>query len=126
MKKILLAYSGGLDTSCILTWLKEKYGVPIVAYCANVGQLDQLGEVEEKALRTGADKYILEDLTHDFVENYVFQSVKANGVYEGTYLMGTSLAQTLHCPGYGHRRSQRRLRCDRARGHWQRQRSSSF
>ena len=93
MKKILLAYSGGLDTSCILTWLKEKYGVPIVAYCANVGQLDPLGEVEEKALRTGADKYILEDLTADFVENYVFQSIKANGVYEGTYLMGTSLAR---------------------------------
>lgn len=93
MKKILLAYSGGLDTSCILTWLKEKYGVPIVAYCANVGQLDDLSEVEGKALKTGADKCIVEDLKADFVENYVFESVKANGIYEGTYLLGTSLAR---------------------------------
>ncbi|HEY9676919.1 MAG TPA: argininosuccinate synthase [Drouetiella sp.] len=93
MKKILLAYSGGLDTSCILTWLKEQYNVPIVAYCANVGQTDDLSGVEEKALKTGADKCIVEDLRADFVENYVFQSVKANGVYEGTYLMGTSLAR---------------------------------
>ncbi len=93
MKKILLAYSGGLDTSCILTWLKEKYNVPIVAYCANVGQTDDLSGVEEKAMKTGADKCIVEDLRADFVENYVFNSIKANGVYESTYLMGTSLAR---------------------------------
>lgn len=93
MKKILLAYSGGLDTSCILTWLKEKYKVPVVAYCANVGQDEDFDLVTKKALDTGADKCIIDDLTSDFVENYVFESIKANGVYEGTYLMGTSLAR---------------------------------
>lgn len=93
MKKILLAYSGGLDTSCILTWLKEKYNVPVVAYCANVGQDEDFDAVVEKALKTGAEKCIIDDLCSDFVSNYVFESIKANGVYEHTYLMGTSLAR---------------------------------
>lgn len=93
MKKILLAYSGGLDTSCIMTWLKETYGVPVVAYCANVGQGEDLQAVAEKAIKTGAEKCIIDDLTNDFVSNYVFESVKANGLYEGVYLMGTSLAR---------------------------------
>lgn len=93
MKKILLAYSGGLDTSCILTWLKEKYTVPVVAYCANVGQEEDFDAVVEKALKTGAEKCIIDDLCSDFVSNYVFESIKANGIYEHTYLMGTSLAR---------------------------------
>jgi len=93
MKKILLAYSGGLDTSCILTWLKETYKVPVVAYCANVGQGEDLEAVAEKALKTGAEKCIIDDLCQDFVSNYVFESVKANAVYEGVYLLGTSLAR---------------------------------
>ena len=93
MKKILLAYSGGLDTSCIMTWLKETYNVPVVAYCANVGQGEDLQAVAEKAMKTGAEKCIIDDLTQDFVSNYVFESVKANGLYEGVYLMGTSLAR---------------------------------
>jgi len=93
MKKILLAYSGGLDTSCILTWLKEKYGVPVVAYCADVGQSDDLSGVNDKALKTGAQKCIVEDLKSDFVENYIFPSIKANALYEGHYLLGTSLAR---------------------------------
>ncbi|HEY9714053.1 MAG TPA: argininosuccinate synthase [Chroococcales cyanobacterium] len=93
MKKILLAYSGGLDTSCILTWLKETYKVPVVAYCANVGQDEDMEKVKEKALATGAEKCVVEDLTSDFVENYVFPSIKANALYEGVYMMGTSLAR---------------------------------
>ncbi|MBX3137355.1 argininosuccinate synthase [Candidatus Obscuribacterales bacterium] len=93
MKKILLAYSGGLDTSCILTWLKETYNVPVVAYCANVGQGEDFDAVVEKAMKTGAEKCIVDDLCNDFVNNYVFESIKANGVYEHTYLMGTSLAR---------------------------------
>ncbi len=93
MKKILLAYSGGLDTSCILTWLKETYNVPIVAYCANVGQDEDFDKVVEKAIATGAEKCIIDNLCQDFVENYIYESIKANGVYEGSYLMGTSLAR---------------------------------
>jgi len=93
MKKILLAYSGGLDTSCILKWLKEKYAVPIVAYCADVGQAEDFKAIYDKALKTGADKCIVEDLKPDFVKNYVFASIKANAVYENVYLLGTSLAR---------------------------------
>lgn len=93
MKKILLAYSGGLDTSCILAWLKEKYKVPIVAYCADVGQKEDFDLVFKKALSTGADKAIIDNLQDDFVQNYLFESIKANGLYEGVYLMGTSLAR---------------------------------
>ena len=80
MKKILLAYSGGLDTSCILTWLKEKYGVPVVAYCADVGQNDDLSSVNDKAMKTGAQKCIVEDLKSVFVENYIFPAIKSNAV----------------------------------------------
>jgi argininosuccinate synthase len=93
MKKILLAYSGGLDTSCILTWLKEQYGVPIVAYCADVGQDEDFEAVTAKALKTGAEKCIIDDLKAEFVKNYVFPSIKANATYEAVYLMGTSLAR---------------------------------
>ncbi len=93
MKKILLAYSGGLDTSCILAWLKEKYDVPIIAYCADVGQNEDLDAVKDKALKTGAAKCIVDDLKDEFVKEYVFPSIQANAVYENVYLMGTSLAR---------------------------------
>ena len=93
MKKILLAYSGGLDTSCILTWLKEHYKVPVVAYCANVGQEEDFAAVEKKALKTGADKCIIEDLRESFVKEYIFTALQANALYEETYLLGTSLAR---------------------------------
>ncbi len=93
MKKILLAYSGGLDTSCILTWLKETYKVPIVAYCANVGQSEDFEEIRQKALKTGADKCIIEDLQESFVKEYVFMALQANAIYEGSYFMGTALAR---------------------------------
>ena len=93
MKKILLAYSGGLDTSCILTWLKEKYNVPVVAYCANVGQEEDFDAVHEKALKTGAEKCVIDDLKAEFVKDFIFPSIQANAVYEAVYLLGTSLAR---------------------------------
>jgi argininosuccinate synthase len=93
MKKILLAYSGGLDTSCILTWLKETHNVPIVAYCADVGQQEDFAKVHAKALKTGAESCIIDDLKNSFVKDYVFTSLKANATYEHDYLLGTSLAR---------------------------------
>jgi argininosuccinate synthase len=93
MKKILLAYSGGLDTSCILTWLKEKYNAPIIAYCADVGQEEDFEAVKAKALKTGAEKCIIDDLKAEFVKEYIFPSIQANAIYETVYLMGTSLAR---------------------------------
>ncbi len=95
MKKIVLAYSGGLDTSVILTWLKEKYGCPIVAFCADIGQGEDLQAVQKKALKTGADKVHVVDLRDEFVRDYVFPCIKANAVYEGGYLMGTSIARPI-------------------------------
>ena len=93
IKKIVLAYSGGLDTSVMLRWLKENYDCEVICYCADVGQGDELSGLEEKALRTGAAKLYVEDLREEFVRNYVWTAVKANAVYEGVYLLGTSLAR---------------------------------
>jgi argininosuccinate synthase len=93
IKKIVLAYSGGLDTSVMLRWLKEEYGCEVVCYCADVGQGDELSGLEEKALATGASKLYVEDLREEFVRDYVWTAVKANAVYEGVYLLGTSLAR---------------------------------
>jgi len=94
-KKIVLAYSGGLDTSIILRWLIEKYNADIIAYVADVGQGEDLKAAKEKALKTGAKKVYIEDLKNDFVNNFVFTSIKANAVYEGNYLLGTSLARPI-------------------------------
>jgi argininosuccinate synthase len=93
IKKIVLAYSGGLDTSVMLKWLREKYGCEVVCYCADVGQGEELAGLEEKARATGASKLYVEDLRREFVEEYVWPAVKANAVYEGVYLLGTSLAR---------------------------------
>ncbi len=93
MKKIVLAYSGGLDTSVMLHWLRERYDCEVVCYCADVGQGDELEGLEEKAKRTGASKLYVEDLRQEFVADYVWSAVKANAVYEGVYLLGTSLAR---------------------------------
>jgi argininosuccinate synthase len=93
IKKIVLAYSGGLDTSVMLRWLKEEYGCEVVCYCADVGQGEELSGLEEKALATGASKLYVEDLRDEFVREYVWTAVKANAVYEGVYLLGTSLAR---------------------------------
>ena len=93
IRKIVLAYSGGLDTSVMLRWLKEHYNCEVVCYCADVGQGEELSGLEEKALATGASKLYVEDLREEFVRDYVWTAVKANAVYEGVYLMGTSLAR---------------------------------
>src|SRR5215472_8906894 len=93
IKKIVLAYSGGLDTSVMLRWLKERYDCEVVCYCADVGQGGEMDGLEAKALATGASKLYIEDLRQEFVRDYVFTAVKANAVYEGVYLMGTSLAR---------------------------------
>jgi len=93
--KIVLAYSGGLDTSVILKWLAEKYDAEIIAYVADVGQGEDLDEVREKAIKTGASKVYVENLTEEFVSDFVFPAIKANAIYEGVYLLGTSLARPL-------------------------------
>ncbi|HKQ99806.1 MAG TPA: argininosuccinate synthase [Pyrinomonadaceae bacterium] len=93
IKKIILAYSGGLDTSVMLRWIKERYGCEVVCYCADVGQGEELDGLDEKAHETGASKLYVEDLREEFVRDYVWTAVKANAVYEGVYLLGTSLAR---------------------------------
>jgi len=93
--KVVLAYSGGLDTSVILKWLKETYGCDVICFAADVGQAEELGGLEEKAYSTGASKLYVEDLREEFVRDFVFTALKANAVYEGVYLMGTSLARPL-------------------------------
>jgi argininosuccinate synthase len=93
INKIVLAYSGGLDTSVMLRWIKESYGCEVVCYCADVGQGDELTGLDEKAKATGASKLYVEDLRDEFVREYVWTAVKANAVYEGVYLLGTSLAR---------------------------------
>ena len=93
IRKLVLAYSGGLDTSAMLLWLKETYNCEVVCYCADVGQGDELSGLEEKALATGASKLYVEDLREEFVRDFVWTAVKANALYEGVYLLGTSLAR---------------------------------
>lgn len=93
-QKIVLAYSGGLDTSVILSWLVKK-GYEVVAFIADVGQDEDFNKSKEKALKIGASKVYIEDLKKEFVENYVFQALKANAVYENKYLLGTSLARPI-------------------------------
>ena len=95
IKKAVLAYSGGLDTSVIIPWLKENYGCEVIAVCADVGQGDELNVVREKALKSGASKVFIEDLTKDFIENYIFPTLKAGAVYEEKYLLGTSFARPI-------------------------------
>jgi argininosuccinate synthase len=93
INKIVLAYSGGLDTSAMLLWLRETYGCEVVCYTADVGQGEELDGLEEKALKTGASKLYVEDLREEFVKDFVWLAVKANALYEGVYLLGTSLAR---------------------------------
>lgn len=94
MKKVILAYSGGLDTSVILKWLIEK-GFDVVCFLADIGQKEDMEFLKQKALKLGASKVYIEDLKQEFVEKYVFQALKANAIYEGRYLLGTSLARPL-------------------------------
>lgn len=93
MKKILLAYSGGLDTSCILKWLVKTYDAEVIAYIADVGQKENFEKVKENALKMGAIDCIVDDIKSEFVSQYIFPAVKANCVYESEYLLGTALAR---------------------------------
>ena len=94
-RKVVLAYSGGLDTSVILRWLIETYKCEVVAYCADLGQGEELIPVREKALRTGASSVHIKDLREEFVRDFIFPMLRASAVYEGVYLMGTSIARPL-------------------------------
>lgn len=94
-KKVVLAYSGGLDTSIIIAWLKENYGCEVIAVAGDVGQNDELEGLEAKALATGASKYYCADCKEEFVHDFIFPSIKANAIYEGKYLLGTSLARPI-------------------------------
>jgi len=100
INKVVLAYSGGLDTSVILKWLKETYECPVVAYAADLGQGEgEIGGIEEKALETGADEVIVENMREEFVRDFVWPAMRANAIYESTYLLGTSLARPLIAKG---------------------------
>ncbi len=95
VNKIVLAYSGGLDTSVILKWLSEEYKCPVIAYSADIGQNEDWDAVRRKGMTTGAEKVIISDLQEEFVRDYIFPAFRANAIYEGSYLLGTSLARPL-------------------------------
>ena len=94
-EKVVLAYSGGLDTSIIIPWLKENYSYDVIAMVGDVGQGDDLEAVVEKAYKTGASKVVVKDLREEFLTRYVFPTLKAGAVYEHKYLLGTSMAQPI-------------------------------
>src|SRR6184192_2516958 len=93
--KIVLAYSGGLDTSVILRWLKENYQAEIVAFCADIGQEEELAGLNQKALGTGATKCVIDDLREEFARDFIFPMMRAGAIYEGQYFLGTSIARPL-------------------------------
>jgi argininosuccinate synthase len=95
IKKAVVAYSGGLDTSIAIKWIKETYGCDVIAYYADLGQEEDINAIKNKALKTGASKAYMVDLKEEFVKDYVFPMLRANALYEGTYLMGTSIARPL-------------------------------
>lgn len=95
IKKVVLAYSGGLDTSIILKWLGETYGCEVIAFAADLGQGEELAPVEEKAKKTGASKVYIDDLREEFVRDFVFPAIQAGALYEATYMLGTSVARPL-------------------------------
>ncbi len=95
IKKVVLAYSGGLDTSVIMTWLRETYGCEVIAFCADLGQEEDLSGIKKKALKTGASKAYVLDIREEFVKDFVYPMLRANALYEGTYLLGTSIARPL-------------------------------
>src|SRR5258706_2443954 len=97
--KIVLAYSGGLDTSVLLSWIKEKYGAEMIAFCANIGQEEELKGLDQKAKRTGASKVYIVDLQEEFARDFIFPMIQASAVYESQYFLGTSIARPLIAKG---------------------------
>src|SRR3954462_10547227 len=93
--KIVLAYSGGLDTSVLLSWIKEKYDAEMIAFCANIGQEDELRGLEAKAKKTGASKIYIDDLQEEFARDFIYPMIHASAIYEGQYFLGTSIARPL-------------------------------
>ena len=93
--KIVLAYSGGLDTSVLLSWIKEKYNAEMIAFCANIGQEDELTGLAAKARRTGASKIYIDDLQEEFARDFIYPIIQAGAIYEGQYFLGTSIARPL-------------------------------
>src|SRR5712671_6458113 len=93
--KIVLAYSGGLDTSVLLAWIKETYGAEMIAFCADVGQEEELDGLEAKAMSTGASKIFIDDLREEFARDFIFPMMQASAIYEGQYFLGTSIARPL-------------------------------
>ncbi|MDR2736137.1 MAG: argininosuccinate synthase, partial [Gracilibacteraceae bacterium] len=95
MNKVVLAYSGGLDTSIIIPWLKETYGYEVIAMAADLGQGEELEPLREKALNSGAAKLYIEDVREEFITEFIYPTLKAGAIYEGKYLLGTSFARPL-------------------------------
>ena len=93
--KIVLAYSGGLDTSVLLSWLKEKYEAEMIAFCANIGQEEELKGLDKKARQTGASKLYIDDLQEEFARDFIFPMMQAGAIYENQYFLGTSIARPL-------------------------------
>src|ERR1051325_6114542 len=93
--KIVLAYSGGLDTSVLLSWIKENYHAEMIAFCANIGQEEELRGLQSKAKKTGASKIYIDDLQEEFARDFIFPMIHAGAVYESQYFLGTSIARPL-------------------------------
>src|ERR1700732_4302443 len=93
--KIVVAYSGGLDTSVILKWIKDAYAAEVVAFCADIGQEEELDGLEAKALKTGASKYVIDDLREEFARDFIYPMFQSGALYEGQYYLGTSIARPL-------------------------------
>src|ERR1043165_5860854 len=93
--KIVLAYSGGLDTSVLLSWIKEEYHAEMIAFCANIGQEDELKGLDKKARKTGASKIYIDDLQEEFARDFIYPMMQAGAIYEGQYFLGTSIARPL-------------------------------
>ena len=93
--KIVLAYSGGLDTSVLMSWIKEKYNAEMIGFCADVGQEEELKGLDKKAIKTGASKIYIDDLQEEFARDFIFPMMRAGAIYEGQYFLGTSIARPL-------------------------------
>src|SRR5215813_6612702 len=93
--KIVLAYSGGLDTSVLLSWIKDAYDAEMIAFCANIGQQEELRGLEAKAKKTGASKVYVDDLQAEFARDFIFPMIQAGAIYENQYFLGTSIARPL-------------------------------